>query len=293
MALPVAPTVTSLCTEAFTRCGITTPTAAQLLRAEDEWFEEVKQDIAGRKKWHSTEETLVVIPQPYLQVYAMPTPLIRVLRMRFYRGAQTGTATAGGTNTITIATGTGTTQHRGSKLFLVSGTGAAQGGRITGVAGDVYTISCTWDTQPIAGTGYMIADTERLVDGPEAMFRLDGRSPGTLLRCWDFIEHTLRFWPPLDDAGQYALEIDGAVDLSLVDRSDARLVRLLREWRQPLVRGLMVRMKEDQDDPDADKDEAKFERAVSKAMRVDTNKRLRAEGPALRSIGGAVRRRTY
>jgi hypothetical protein len=213
--------------------------------------------------------------------------------MRFYRGATTGTATAGGSNTITIAAGTGNAQHRGLKIFLVSGIGAAQGGRITGVSGDVYTISCSWDTAPVAGTGYMIADTERLIEGPESQFRLEGKSPGTMLLYWDFIEHTLRFWPPLDDAGQYALEVDGLVDLSLVDRTDARMVRLLREWRQPLVRGLMVRMKEDQDDPDSDKDEAKFERSVSKSMRVDANKRLRAEGPAMRSIGGAVRKGRY
>ena len=45
------------------------------------------------------------------------------------------------------------------------------------------------------------------------------------------------------------------------------------------------------DDPDADKDDVKFERSVSKAMKVDTAKRLRADGPAFRSLGGSVRRR--
>lgn len=291
MTLPIAPTVISLCTEAFTRCGIALPSVAQLARAEDEWFEEVKQDIASRKKWHSVEETLVVIPSAYLQVYAMPPPLVRVLRMRFYRGSTTGLATAGGSSTITVAAGTGNAQHKGLKVFLVSGTGAAQAGRITGVSGDVYTISCAWDTPPVAGTGYLIAETERRIEGPDSGFQLDGISPGTLLTRWDFIEHTLRFWPPLDDAGQYAIEIDGTVDLSLVDRDDARLVRLLREWRQPLVRGLMVRMKEDQDDPDADKDDVKFERAVTKAMKLDGMKRLRGDAPSLRSAGGLVRGR--
>jgi len=291
MALPVAPNVTTLCTEAFTRCGIASPSTAQLTRAEDEWFEEVKRDLASRKTWHSVEETLVVIPQAYLQVYAMPIPMIRIQRMRFYRGATTGVATAGGASTITIAAGTGNSQHRGRKLFLVSGTGAAQAGRITGVSGDVYTISCTWDTQPVAGTGYMIAEVEREIVGPERALSLSGISPGTLLTAWDFIEHNLRFTPALDDAGQYALEIDGAVDLSLVDRTDTRLVRLLREWREPLVRGLMVRIKEDQDDDQVDRDERKYEKAITNTMRQDGRKRLRGEGPGFRTMGGAVRRR--
>ena len=291
MAVPTPPTVSSLCTEAFTRCGISNPSADKLLRAEDEWFEEVKRDIAMRKDWHSVEETLVVIPQPYLQVYAMPTPLILILRMRFYRGTTTGTATAGGTNTITIAAGTGNSQHRGRKLFLLSGTGAAQAGRITGVSGDIYTMSCSWDTAPIAGTTYLIAETEMLVNGPERGFPLSGISPGTSLVYWEFVESNLRFWPPLDNAGQYALEIDGAVDLSLVDKTDTRLVRVLREWREPLVRGLMVRIKEDQDDPDVDRDERKYEKALMNSMKQDGRKRLRGEAPVLRSMGGGVRRR--
>lgn len=290
MSNPIAPTVLTLCTEAYVRSGVPTPSVAQLARAEDEWFEEVKRDIASRKTWHSTEETLIVIPTAYLQVYAMPNPLIRILRMRFYRGTKTGTATAGGASTITIATGTGDTQDRGKKIFLISGTGIAQAGRISAVSGDIYTISCAWDTQPVAGTGYMIADTERSVSGPEHHFPLDGISPGTLLQYWDFIESQLRFWPALDNAGQYGLEIDGDVDLSLVDRTDTRLVRLLREWREPLVRGLMVRIKEDQDDGDVDRDERKYEKAMINTMRQDTRKRLRGEAPTLRSLGGNVRR---
>jgi len=291
MSVPTPPTVLSLCTEAYVRSGVPTPSVAQLLRAEDEWFEEVKRDLASRKTWHSVEETLIVIPEAYLQVYAMPTSLIRIQRMRFYRGAKTGTATAGGASTITIATGTGDVNDRGKKIFLVSGTGIAQAGRIIAVSGAVYTISCPWDTQPIAGTGYMIADTEWPIHGPNHDFKLDGISPGTSLEQWDFVEHNLRFWPALDTAGQYGLEIDGAVDLSMVDKTDSRLTRLLREWREPLVRGLMVRMKEDQDDPDVDRDERKYEKAIVNTMRQDTRKRLRGEASALRSIGGTVRRR--
>lgn len=290
MAVPVAPTVPTLCTEAFTRCGISAPSTAQLTRAENEWFEEVKRDIASRKSWHSTEETIIVIPAAYLQVYAMPTTLIRIQRMRFYRGTTTGTAQAGGSATITVASGTGNAQWKGRKIFLLSGTGAAQAGRITNVSGDVVTISCNWDTQPSTDTVYMIADVEREITGPERGFTLDGLSPGTTLRAWDFLEHNLRFWPALDNAGQYAIEIDGIVDLSLVDRTDTRLVRVLREWREPLVRGLMVRIKEDQDDDQVDRDERKYEKAILNTMKQDGRKRLRAEAPSLRSIGGTVRR---
>lgn len=290
MAQPTAPTITSICTEAFNRCGVPSPTVAQLSRAEQEWFEPVKRSIADRKDWHNVEETLIVIPQPFTQVVAMPTPLQRVLRMRFYRGEKTGTAQSGGTSSITIAAGTGDANDRGKKIFLTGGTGEAQSGRIISITNDTYTMSCPWATVPDDTTTYVVAETEEFPNGPN-MAPLHGISPSTTITQWDFIEHTLRFWPPVDDANQYAIEIDGLVDLSLVDNSDARITRLLREWREALVRGLMVYIKEDQDDPDIDRDERKFDKATLAIMRQDTRKRLRGDAPAFRSLGGGIRRR--
>ena len=52
MAVPTVPTVNSILTEAFRRCGVPSPTVAQLTRAEDEWFEEVKQELQAEKRWH-------------------------------------------------------------------------------------------------------------------------------------------------------------------------------------------------------------------------------------------------
>jgi len=294
MSLPFAPTVTSLITEAYTRCGISAPTDDQLSRATREWFEGVKSDLQGRKDWHTVEETLIVIPAPYVQVYAMPSPLVRVTKVRFYRGTHTGTAQAGGTSTITIAAGQTDTNHRGLKIYLTGGTGLAQSGRIVGVSGALYTMSCPWATVPDTTTTYVIAETEQIVFGPEGTMKLDGVGPSTAYQYWDFYEQNLHFWPPVDNQGQYALEIDGMVDLALVDSQDARIVRLLREWREPIIRGLMVYIKEDQDDlDDADRQERRFDKAAMNVMKRDVRKRLRGEQSAFRSMGGAPRRRRY
>lgn len=291
MAVLTPPTIDMLITEAFTACGVPSPSTAQIQRARDHWFPEVLMEIQGRKKFHTIEETMVVIPQPYLQVYAMPSPLQQVLRMRFYRGTKAGTATAGSADSITIATGTGTAQDRGRKLFTISGTGAAQVGRIVAVTGDVYEMSCDWGTEPTAGTTYMIADTEMEISGPEKITALDGRSVSTLLQSWDFIEHNLRFSPALDDAEQYALEIDGVVDLCLVDADDARVTRLLREWRNPIKQGLMWKIKEDQDDELEQRADQKFKSATKDVMVADARKRQRGEASGFRSYGGLLRKR--
>ena len=290
MAAPVAPTVPSLCIEAYRRCGVQTPTTDQITRATNEWFEDVKRDIATRKDWHTTDETMVIIPQSSTQVYAMPAPVMRIKRVRFYRGTKKGTAQAGSTSGITIAAGTGDPNDKGKKIFITGGTGAAQAGRIVLRSGDVYSISCPWGTQPNSNSTYMIADTEKYIEGP-SLLPMHGISPGTAPTIWNFVEANFQIWPPLDSADEYALEIDGEVDLSLIDTQDARIVRLLREWREPLVRGLMVHIKEDQDDLEVDRDERKFEKSVVNTMKQDVRKRLRGEAPAFRTVGGTVRRR--
>ena len=73
MAVPTAPTVTTILTEAFRRCGIPTPTSTQLLRAEDEWLEEVKQELGAEKRWHSFEDTPTATPSvANQQAYTTP-----------------------------------------------------------------------------------------------------------------------------------------------------------------------------------------------------------------------------
>lgn len=46
MAAPTAPTLSSITTEALKKCGYSSPSAAMLTRAQDEWMEEIKADIA-------------------------------------------------------------------------------------------------------------------------------------------------------------------------------------------------------------------------------------------------------
>ena len=290
MAVLTAPTIDTLIMEAYTVCGIPTPSTPQIQRARDHWFPAVLTEIQGRKKFHTIEETMVVIPQPYLQVYAMPDPLQQVLRMRFYRGTKTGTAVSGGATTITLAASTGSATDLGRKLFTTSGTGAAQVGRIVQVAGDVYTISCEWDTVPTTGTTYMIEENEWEIMGPDKIARLDGRTISTMLQVWDFIEHNLRFYQALDSALQYAIEIDGIVDLCLVDADDARFLRLLREWRNPILKGLEWKIKEDQDDEFEQRADQKFKNATKDVMIADARKRQRGELSGLRSFGGTVRK---
>lgn len=288
MAVPTVPTVTSILTESFRRCGVPSPTTAQLTRAEDEWMEEVKQELQLEKRWHSHEETMVLIPQAYTQIYPLPSPLERVLSMRFYSGI-TGTASAGGTASITLAA---SGDVLGRKIFLLTGTGAVQSNRIIGLSGLIASVSCDWSTVPDSTTTYMIADQEQPMIGPVLGLPRLGVGASNLIQKWEQYESQIVLWP-IPNASTYAVEIQGTVDLSLVDETDDRLTRILREMRPALIAGVMVRIKEDQQDDDLPAYRARYQDLVQKMMRHDSRKHRALLPTPMRGPGGLPRRRGY
>lgn len=286
MAVPTVPTVNSILTEAYRRCGVPSPTTAQLTRAEDEWLEEVKQEIGAEKRWHNYEETMVLILQAYTQVYNIPSPLDRILSVSFFSGT-TGTASAGGSTSITLADGGDVI---GRKIFITGGTGAGQCNRITALAGLVATVAATWSTTPDSSSTYMIANLERPLVGPVVGVPRLGVGASNLVTQWEQFEHQITLFP-VPNASTFALELRGTVDISLVDKTDARLTRVLRELRPALLAGLMVRIKEDQQDDDLPLYRQRYEQITLKLMKHDSRKHRGIFPTAMRGPGGLPRRR--
>lgn len=227
MGVPTVPTVTSILTEAFRRCGIPSPTTAQLLRAEDEWLEEVKQELYTEKRWHNLEDTQTIASVASQQAYALPSPLYRILLVRF----------------------------------------KDQNGNY-------------WP-----------------MEGPQINIKLLGTSStatASQSTLWEEFENTLYVWP-IPDASTYTYEIDGIVDISLVDETDARMTRVLREWRPALLYGVMSRIAQDQQDFDwldrlGDVDgNGLYGGAAKRLMRNDARKRRGLMGSGMKSMGGMPR----
>ena len=287
MAVPTAPTKTTILTEAYKRCGIPSPTTAQLLRAEDEWLGEVLREIASEKRWHVMEDTQVQITTANQGVYTIPSPLIRVTEIRFYDGGTKGTASAGAASTITVASGTGNDSDLGHKIFLTGGTGSGQASRIVSRSGDVYTVSPSWTTTPGASTTYMIATVELDLTGPET-----GIPKSTAVgypKEWEEFEGEIYVYP-VPDLSTYALEIKGQADVELIDETSARYTTILREWRPAIVQGVRARIMEDLDDSGQVLAEQKFEGQKRRAMRQDSRNRRSIYGGGLKSFGGLPNR---
>ena len=219
MAVPTVPTVNSILTEAFRRCGVPSPTVAQLTRAEDEWFEEVKQELQAEKRWHVLEDTQTITSVVSQQAYALPSPLSRVLRMRFIDAS-----------------------------------------------GQVYPMQ-----------------------GPVLGLQLRATNTSNVSQYWEEFEGTLLVWP-IPNASTYTYSVDGIVDISLVDETDARLTRILREMRIALIAGVMVKIKEDQQDDDLPLYRQRYEQITLKLMKQDSRKRRELIPTAMRGPGGLPRR---
>ena len=281
MAVPTAPTKSTILTEAYKRCGIPSPTTAQLLRAEDEWLGEVLREIASEKRWHVMEATQVQITTAYQGVYTIPSPLIRVSEIRFFDGGTKGTASAGAASTITVESGTDA--DLGLKIFLTGGTGSGQVSRVISRSGNVYTVSPSWSTTPGATTTYMIASVELDLDGPHTGIP---RTSGTgYPKEWEEFEGEIYVYP-VPTLSTYAFEVKGQADIELIDETSTRYTTILREWRPAIIQGVRSRIMEDLDDSGQVLAEQKFEGQKRRAMRQDSRNRRSIYGGGLKSFGG-------
>lgn len=288
----ITPTVEAILQEAFQRSGYATPSVVALARARDHWLEEVLRDIGDEKRWHTLEQTVVLIPQANTQAYDLPAPLRRILRMRFYDGDEKGTAAGGTITSITLDQDV-TAAMYGKKVFLTGGTGSGQVNRITGSGGGaVALVADDWVTVPDATTTFMVASLETPVLGPVLQLPQLGVGPANLITHWQEFDNRLLIWP-LPNLSTYALELDGVADVNTFDTTladGARLTRILREWRRAIIYGLMIKVFENDDDERAVVYEAKYEQAKLRIMKADSRQR-RGIGPvAMRSVGGMPRR---
>src|SRR3990167_1259813 len=145
MAVITNITEANLVSEAFKRCGITSPTSAQLTRMGDYALQEILDDSV------SGQRTL-----------ALAEAMDEELDVEILDGSRRATAQAGGASTITlVSTDTSTEANaEGKWIFLTGGTGADQIRQITSLDTStlIATVDSAWDTTPTSSTTYLIVD---------------------------------------------------------------------------------------------------------------------------------------
>tara|TARA_R100001530_G_scaffold26226_3_gene21104 strand:- start:6311 stop:7204 length:894 start_codon:yes stop_codon:yes gene_type:complete len=260
MAAPTAPTLSSISTEGIKKAGFGNTVSSLLTRSQDEWVEEVKNDIWNlSKKLKSLYTTSFAVTTNGVEKYSYPTDFSSELSMTLMTGGTTGTAQAGTTTTITLASGNTATDLIGKEIMILSGTGSAQIGQISGFVAStqVVTVSVAW-TAPSTDSVYMIVD--KYVDLRQTpVWQHDtGRSapergePTHFFPIGDDDNGEFILFPTpfrsASDTNGYGIRHKYFADLTRVDLASTLMTTLYRRWRSLFIQGVKYKTLEHLDD---------------------------------------------
>lgn len=286
MAAPTMPSLASITTEGLIKSGITTPSAAQLTRAQDEWMNEIKNDIAilfGGKRLEFLQSERVLALTDGLQKYSQPTDFHSHLSMQILDGSVQGTAQAGAATTITLAAAEtiSSTEMIGSEIVITGGTGPNQIRQCTGYSTStkIATISPSWTTNPAIGSTYMIVSAySPLSPAPvwemaKSIDRVEKGLPTSYLPTGDADDGELILYPTpyRNETGKvYVLRQRYYVDLMEVDLALTLAGTLYKRWRNVWIQGVLAKSLQDNDDTRAVAEGSKYNAMVKMMVAQET-----------------------
>jgi hypothetical protein len=257
MAAPTMPTLLSLATEGLKRAGYISPTADQLTRAQDEWMNEIKNDISvlfGGKKIEFLQAERVLALTDGLQKYSQPTDYFSNLSMQILDGSIQGIAQAGAATTITLAaTETVTSSEMvGSEIVVTGGTGVNQIRQCTSYdeSTKIATISPAWTVNPAVASTYMVVSSYSYIESTPIwdLAKSSTNAERGLPRDWfpigddDNGEFLLLPLPYRNETGKvYVLKQRYYADLMELDLTGTLMGTLYKRWRNVWVQGVYAR----------------------------------------------------
>ena len=257
MAAPTAPTLVTITTEGLKKARIATPSAAQLTRAQDEWMNEIKNDIAvlfGGKKLEFLQAERVLALTDGLQKYSQPTDFHSNLSMQILDGSVQGTAQAGAATTITLAAAEtiSSSEMIGSEIVVTGGTGPNQIRQCTGydTSTKIATISPSWTPNPASGSTYMIVSAYNplslapIWEMAKSVLVAEKGLPTVYLPTGDSDDGELILYPTpyRNETGKvYVLRQRYYADLMELDLAGTLMGTLYKRWRNVWVQGVYAK----------------------------------------------------
>jgi len=279
MAVPTAPTQTSIVTEGLTKSGISNPTVAEINRAQDEWMQEIKHDIwEEAKKLKSLYTENVIATVNGIDKYSNPSDYSSDMTLTLLDGTVNGTAQAGASSTITFE-GDVTTGMIGKEVFLYSGTGASDSNPIRQITSidtttKIVTVGVAWGTVPDNTTKYLLIESYTKL-APEPVYVFDNKnssergSPRNYFPIGDADtgEYYLFPAPYKETAIPYGLRMRYYADLTKIDLTGALMTTIYNRFRSVMVQGVFTKSLENLDDNRANTEFQKYMQMVVRVVR--------------------------
>lgn len=266
MALPTAPTATTIVTEALSRLNEPNPSADMLSRAEDILLGVINR-IAKRTNWRVLDETKSIILTAYQPRYAIPAEFSKGVDLRLFSGGHTGAIQTAAAGTVTLAANEDMTaaQGNGAPIFMTSDNAAGYWSRIVdyNITTKIATISPNWGVTPTSGN-YLVPTEE--LELPY-QYILKPRLLDTIAKpkLASIYEDEI-YLSPVPSSASYALIARYQIKPYKTDLTDARFTSIYWEWREALILGVMRDWAYTPDDDRYKQSTIDFENAVQELL---------------------------
>lgn len=271
MASPSNPTLLEIVTEGIHQAGESNPSSSLLTRAQNEWAEEIKNEI-----WHLAKKPRILQVTAYTVInkgqsrYAYPSDYSSDLILTILWGSYTGTCQGGSANTLTLDSGDLSGDNViGKEVLMMSGTSKGSYAQIVSIdqtnpSAKVCGMVPDFNTTPVSGDTYMIIDQEYPVQ-TRPIFDRETRTnivapglPQYLYPIGDDVSGYFVFDRPPDVTRGARLRY--YADITLLDVNSTLMSVLYRKWRNIFIKGIKFRKLADENDDSAATAQQDYER---------------------------------
>ena len=273
MAAPTAPTLVSLTTEGLKKGGYASPTSIQLTQAQDEWMNEIKNDIlvlSGGRKLTSLYTTSMSVTINGKERYARPTDFFSEMTIDILDGTIRGAATAGAVGSVTLAKDEG--DIVGKYIMITAGTGVGSMSQTTAFNSSTFvaTVSPDFNTAPASGSSYMIIDSIYPLQSKPVWDIGQNYSRGLPQIFYpigdnNYGEFILYPTPYNTDNHVFGMRMRYYANLMTLDLAGTLMATLYQRWRNIWVQGVLAKTLQ-MDDDNRQKQEIDNYYAMIKAM---------------------------
>lgn len=264
MSAPAAPTLVSITTEGLKKAGYSAPAVAALTRAQDEWLEEIKNDIweAG-KRYKSLQTSSVRVLTDGEGLIPNPSDFSSDLTMTLLECAHYGVCQAGGSTITAILAADenmSSSYPVGKEIvvYLTADKTMAYSGFISdfNTTTKEATFAPAIAVSPDDTYSYMVVDSVKPIR-QKHIIRLDE------IYTYDDRGRPYEYYPVGDDdfgdyylypvpykttSDPWAIRHRYYAELLTVDLAGTLMATLYKRWRSLFVQGIFVKTLEDDDD---------------------------------------------
>lgn len=271
MVAPASPTLISLTTEGLAKAGYSSPGTAQLTRAQNQFMEEIKNDVfTSAKKIKSLQTTSILVLTQGLSRYALPTDYSSDMKMNRLYGAHVGTSQAGTDSGITLAADEdiGETSIIGKSILIYAGVGKGSMSQCVtyNATTKVAAVSPDFTAAPNGTSSYMIIDTSISMD-QEPVWNIDAIDR-------PFEQGEPKFYAPIGDADNgeiilfpvpfrsdavpYSVQLRYYANLMKLDLAGTLMATLYQRWRNLWIKGVELKQLQSDDDDRAQRVQSEY-----------------------------------